>query len=155
MTAVIMVITSCKTHLITSVLAKLDTTNYLLIDEVGRDSVRFRIVPWSKNFFTEKQSPGGITFHSSLLLGILFTLRDSVHDMITTATQWRHLLAATDSSGQNNNKMKQNRCSFDFWKHENGFPLLTGICLVNQTMPTLVVLFTNKVSWGEIICPHK
>jgi len=80
------------TYLITPVLAEFDTANDLLIDEVGSDSVRLRIMPRSKDLFTEEEPPGSIPFHCSLFLGILLTLRDCVHYMITTASQGRNLI---------------------------------------------------------------
>lgn len=61
-------------HLITSVLAKFNTTNNLLVDKVGSDSIRLGIMPRSKDLFTEEEPPGSVPFHCSLLLGILFAL---------------------------------------------------------------------------------
>ena len=48
-------------------------------------------MPWGKDFLTEEQSPWCIAFLSTLLLGILLTLWDSIHHMITTTSQRWHL----------------------------------------------------------------
>lgn len=48
-------------------------------------------MPWGKNLFPEEQSPWCIPLLRPLLLGILLTLGDGVHHMVTTTAQGRHL----------------------------------------------------------------
>jgi len=77
--------------LITAVLAELNPSHNLLVDEVRCDSVGLRIVPRRKDLLAEEQSPRRIALRRSLLLGVLFTLRYSVHDVVTTTAQRRNL----------------------------------------------------------------
>lgn len=81
------------THLLTPVLPKLDSTHHLLVDEVGGHVVFRGVVPGCKDLFVEEKPPRGIAFLSTLLLGILLTLGDGIHDMVTATAQGRDLQA--------------------------------------------------------------
>lgn len=81
------------THLLTPVLPKLDPSHHLLVDEVGGHVVLGRVVPWREDLFAEEEPPGGIAFLGTLLLGVLLTLGDGIHDMVTATAQGGHLQA--------------------------------------------------------------
>lgn len=81
------------THLLTPVLPKLDPSYHLLIDEVGGHVVLGGVVPRREDLFAEEEPPGRIAFLGTLLLGILLTLGDGIHDMVTATAQGGHLRA--------------------------------------------------------------
>lgn len=81
------------THLLSSVLLKLDCMHHLLVDEVCGHVVFRVVVPGCKDFFAEEKPPWGIAFLGTLLLGILLTLGDGIHDMVTATAQGRDLQA--------------------------------------------------------------
>jgi len=87
-------------HLVTPVLSKLHTSHHLLINEICCHLIVGRIVPRSENLFTKEQPPRSITFGSTLLFGVLLTLRYGIHHVIATAAEGRHL----------KNKQLGNRC---------------------------------------------
>jgi len=90
------------THLIASVLAKFNATNNLLIDEVRSDPIHLGIMPRSKYLFAEEEPPGCVAFHCSLLLGILLTLRDGVHYVITSRAEgWNLTISSIHRSEKN------------------------------------------------------
>lgn len=74
-------------YLITSVFSKLDASDHLLVDEVGSHWVLARVVPWSKDFFTEEEPPWSIPLLGALFLGVLLTLGNSIHNMVTATPQ--------------------------------------------------------------------
>ena len=74
-------------HLITAVLPKLNPPDDLLVDEVCSNRIISWVVPGSKDLLAEEESPRCIALLGTHLLGILLTLRDGVHDMVTSATQ--------------------------------------------------------------------
>ena len=74
-------------HLITAVLPKLDPPDNLLIDEVCSNRIISWIVPRSKDLLAEEESPWCVALLGTHLLGVLLTLRDGVHDVVTSTTQ--------------------------------------------------------------------
>jgi len=65
---------SSTAYLITSVLAKFNAAYDLLVDQIGGNTIRLRIMPRSEDLFTEEQPPWSISLHCSLFLGILLAL---------------------------------------------------------------------------------
>lgn len=80
-----------KTDLVQSILSELDASDDLLVDEVCPNRVIGRVVPRSKDLLAEEEPPWSIPLTGSLLLGILLTLRNGIHHMITSTAQGRHL----------------------------------------------------------------
>ena len=74
-------------HLVTPVLPELDSPHHLLVDEICSHRVLCGLMPWSKDLLPEEQPPWGIPLLGSLLLGILLTLGNSVHHMVSTTAQ--------------------------------------------------------------------
>lgn len=50
-------------------------------------------MPGREDLFAKEEPPGGIAFLGTLLLGILFTLGDGIHDVVTATAQGGHLRA--------------------------------------------------------------
>lgn len=82
---------SAYTHLLTPVLPKLDPSHHLLVDEVGGHVVFRGVVPGREDLFAEEEPPRGIALLGALLLGILLTLGDGVHDVVTATAQGGYL----------------------------------------------------------------
>lgn len=80
-----------RTHLLTAILSELDPSHHLLIDEVSPHRVIGRVVPRSKNLFPEEESPRSVPLLGPQFLGILLTLGDCIHHVITSTTERRHL----------------------------------------------------------------
>lgn len=78
-------------HPLTAVLSKFNAPYYLLVDEVGGNVVVGGVVPGGEDLLPEEQPPGGVSLLGALLLGILLTLRDGVHDVVAAAAQRGHL----------------------------------------------------------------
>ena len=76
-----------EAYRITPIFSELDTSDDLLIDEVGSCRIDGRIVPWRENLFPEEQPPWGVLFFGALFFSVLFTLGDGVHYMIGTTTK--------------------------------------------------------------------
>lgn len=70
---------------VTAVFPKFDTPDDLLVNKVSGDVVVRGTVPWRKYLLPEEQPPGGVPLLGSLFLGILLTLRHSVHHVIISA----------------------------------------------------------------------
>lgn len=75
------------TNFITAVLSKLDTTNHLLVYEVSTNRIICRVVPGSKDLLPEEESPWSIPLLSSQLFSVLLTLRDGVHDVVSSTAE--------------------------------------------------------------------
>lgn len=71
-----------ETYPVTAVFSKFDTPDDLLVNKVGGDVVVRGTMPWREYLLPEEQPPGGVPLLGSLLLGILLTLRHSVHHVI-------------------------------------------------------------------------
>lgn len=67
---------------ITAVFSKFDTPDDLLVYKVGGDVVIRGTVPWCEYLLPEEQPPGSVPLLGSLFLGILLTLRHSIHHVI-------------------------------------------------------------------------
>ena len=80
-----------NTDLVQSILSKLYAPDDLLVDEVCPNGIFGRVVPWSKDLLAEEEPPWSVSLTGSLLLGILLTLGDGVHYMVTSTAQGRHL----------------------------------------------------------------
>lgn len=101
----------CQTHMnpikdanpLTAVLSELHTSYDLLVDEVGGYVVLSGVVPGGEDLLSEEEPPGGVSLLGTLLLSVLFTLRDSVHHMVAAAAQRGHL-------ARNKNVLAQQRC---------------------------------------------
>ena len=61
-------------HLVASILPKLDPSDNLLIDEIGADGVFGGVMPRGEDLLPEEQTPGGVALCGPLLLGVLLTL---------------------------------------------------------------------------------
>jgi hypothetical protein len=72
------------TYLVTTILSELYPPHHLLVDKVSPYWVISGIVPWGKDLLAEEESPWSIPFLCSHFFGILFTLGDSVQDVVTT-----------------------------------------------------------------------
>lgn len=81
-------------HPLTAILSKLHPSDDLLVNEVWRHIVFSRVVPGGEDLLSEEESPGSIPLLGALLLGVLLTLGYSVHDVVTTAAERRHLTKA-------------------------------------------------------------
>jgi hypothetical protein len=80
-----------RTDLIQSILSKLDAPDDLLVDEICPNRVFGRVVPRSKDLLAEEEPPWSVSLTGSLLFGILLTLGDGVHHMVTSTAQGRYL----------------------------------------------------------------
>lgn len=83
---------SSEAHPLTAVLSEFHPPDDLLINEVCGNVVLGRVVPGAEDLLPEEQPPGSIPLLGALLLCVLLTLRDGVHDVIVTAAQRRHLM---------------------------------------------------------------
>lgn len=81
------------TYLLTSVLPKLDSSHHLLVDEVGGHVVLRGVVPGCEDLFSKEEPPWSVALLCTLLLGVLLTLRNGIHDMVTATAQGGHLRA--------------------------------------------------------------
>ena len=79
----------------TAVLSKFHPSDYLLVNKVCCNVVFSWVVPGAEDLFPVEQPPGGIPLLGALLLCVLLTLWDSVHDMVAPAAQRRHLKEKT------------------------------------------------------------
>ena len=79
------------TYLLTPVFPKLDSSHHLLVDEVRGHVVLRGVVPGCEDLLSKEEPPWGIALLGTLLLGVLLTLRDGIHDMVTAAAQGGHL----------------------------------------------------------------
>ena len=76
-----------KTDLVHSILSKLDAPDDLLVDEVCPNGILGRVVPRSKDLLAEEEPPWSIPLAGSLLFGVLLTLGDGIHHVITSTAQ--------------------------------------------------------------------
>ena len=58
-----------------------------MVNEVSADWVIWRVVPGGKYLLAKEQSPWSIPPLCTHFLGVLFTLRDRIHHMVTTTAQ--------------------------------------------------------------------
>jgi hypothetical protein len=75
------------TYPVTSIFSKFDSSHHLLVNEIGCNRILSRIMPRGVDFFPEEESPRGVAFLCTLFFCILFTLRDCIHDVITTTAK--------------------------------------------------------------------
>ncbi len=78
---------STAAHPLTTILSEFHPSDNLLVNEVCGDVVLRGVVPGVEDLLPEEQPPGGVPLLGALLLGILLTLGDGVHDMVATAAQ--------------------------------------------------------------------
>lgn len=80
-------------------------------------------MPGREDLFAEEEPPGGIAFLGTLLLGILLTLGDGIHDMVTATAQGGHL-QVQGRKGEQARKALQRAISRASCSHSNGKPRL-------------------------------
>ena len=83
-------------QMLVPVFSKFDSSDILLVDEVGGDGILGWVVPRAEDFFPEEESPGGVPLLGSLLFGILLALTDGVHHVVTSATKGGHFVEESD-----------------------------------------------------------
>ena len=75
------------THLLTPILSKLDSPDHLLVDEIGADRVLRGVMPWGEYLLAEEEAPGGIALLGAHFLGVLLTLGNGIHDVVSLTSE--------------------------------------------------------------------
>lgn len=74
-------------HLVTAILAQLQTLDDLPVDEVGAVLVFLAVVPRGEDLLAEEEPPGGVLLLLAPLLHLLLALGDGVHQVLPAAAQ--------------------------------------------------------------------
>jgi len=78
-----------------SILVAVNAVDDLLIDELGGDRVKARVVPRREQLLAVHEAPRRARFHAALTASQLLTLADRVHDVVESAAERRHLHTTT------------------------------------------------------------
>lgn len=84
---------SMLTYLLTVVLAILQSSNDLSVDEVCADAVQVAVMPGGEDLFAEVETPGGMLLLPTLPPHLLLTLWYSIHHMLMSAAERPYLRA--------------------------------------------------------------
>ena len=75
------------THLLAPILSKLDSSDHLLVYEIGADRVLRRVMPRREYLLAEEEAPGSVALLGAHFLGILLTLGYGVHDVVSLTSK--------------------------------------------------------------------
>lgn len=82
---------SMLTYLLTLVLAILQSSNDLSVDEVCAGAVQAAVMPGGEDLFAEVETPGGMLLLPTLPPHLLLTLRDGIHHVLMPTAERPYL----------------------------------------------------------------
>lgn len=86
-------------HLVTAILAQLQTLDDLPVDEVSAVLVFRAVVPRGEDLLAEEEPPGGVLLLLALFLHLLLALGDGIHQVLPAAAQSPDLREGVEVGG--------------------------------------------------------